>query len=150
MDTNETSHSLPPAEPDRSTIIRDALVLQGKLVIDGIRDALLIPISFIAALISILQPGDERGRLFYEVVNMGKRSERWINLFGAADRLRVDADATEAGSLDEYLAQVEDRIMSDYRDHEITRSAREAMDSLVERIEAARQKFRETRDQGRS
>ena len=143
METPDTTPPLPSAEPDRATILRDALVLQGKLVIDGIRDALLIPVSLVAAVISIFQSGDEKGRLFYDVVQLGRRSERWIDLFAAADRLHPPVPREEGTSLDEYLAQVESRIVQDYRGRALTRSAREAIDGLVERIEAARRRSRE-------
>lgn len=150
MEAPDTAPQLPPSEPDRDTIIRDALVLQGKLVIDGIRDALLIPVSLVAAVISIFQSGDEKGRLFYEVVQLGRRSERWINLFAAADRLDAPVTPPDGPSLDEYLAQVESRIVEDYRGRALTRSAREAIDGLVERIEAARRRSRDPGDDAQS
>lgn len=147
METQDTAPQLPPAELDSGTIIRDALVLQGKLVIDGIRDALLIPVSLVAAIISIFQSGNDKGRLFYDVVQLGRRSERWIDLFAAADRVHAPAPPPEGASLDEYLAQVESRIVQDYRGRELTRSAREALDGLVERIKAARRRTGEPGDQ---
>lgn len=150
METPDATPKLPPAEPDRGTIVRDAIILQGKLVIDGLRDALLIPVSLVAAIISIFQTGSERGRLFYEVVQLGRRSERWINLFAAADRLDAPVAPPGGPSLDEYLSQVESRIVEDYRGRALTRSAREAIDGLVERIEAARRRSREPGDDTQS
>ena len=71
-----------PARPAHWTLLRDIGVLQVKLVIDGFRDLLLVPASLIAGLISLVntqngKPGSE----FYELVSVGRQSERWINLF---------------------------------------------------------------------
>ena len=76
-----------PERPAHWTLLRDVGVLQVKLIIDGFRDLLLVPASLIAGLISLVntqngKPGSE----FYELVSVGRQSERWINLFGAADR----------------------------------------------------------------
>ena len=40
--------------PDRWTLLRDLFVLQFKLVVDGMRDFLLVPASLIAGIISLL------------------------------------------------------------------------------------------------
>ena len=44
--------------PDRWTLIRDVVVLQAKLVVDGFRDLLLVPASIIAALVSLVSSDD--------------------------------------------------------------------------------------------
>jgi hypothetical protein len=70
----------------RFGVFRDVVVFQLKLVVDGLRDLLLSPLSIGAALIDLLVPGDDGGRRFYSVVRFGRRTEQWINLFEAADR----------------------------------------------------------------
>ena len=73
-------------ELDRWTLIRDVAVLQVKLIVDGLRDFVLVPVSLVAGLISLFRAGDPAGNEFYRLLRIGRRSERWINLFGAADR----------------------------------------------------------------
>jgi len=73
--------------PDRWTLIRDIFVLQLKLVVDGLRDFILVPVSLIIGIASLLKGGDSPGSQFYELLRTGRRSERWINLFGAAERV---------------------------------------------------------------
>ncbi len=140
-----TSQQNPPAAAARvqtSTVLRDAVVLQGKLVIDGLRDALLIPVAFVAAIISLLAGGEEKGRLFYDVVRLGKRSERWINLFGAVENNAPEAAVPESAmSLDDYLAEVEGRLRAEYRDGGTGSQARQALGALVDSFHAAREKF---------
>lgn len=70
----------------RFGVFRDVVVFQVKLVVDGLRDVFLSPLSIGAALIDLLIPGDDGGKRFYSVVRFGRRTEQWINLFGAADR----------------------------------------------------------------
>lgn len=148
MTTEESKNSDAPAPlADTGTIVRDALVLQGKLIIDGLRDAMLIPISLIAAVIGLMQRGDERGKFFYEVVAMGRRSERWINLFGAADRIaRRDEAVDDIAGLDTYLVQVEERLTRDYQKGEMSRAGREVLAKLKDGVEIARQRFLDAND----
>lgn len=133
----------PTQVPQASTIMRDALVLQAKLVVDGMRDALLIPVSLVAAIISVFQPDQEKGKLFYEVVRAGRSSERWINLFGAADRIypHADDDPEEIAGLDELLAQVEGQLISQYRGDGAASAASHHVDSILRRIRATRDRF---------
>lgn len=96
-------------QEDRWQTFKDVLLFQGKLFVDGLRDVLLSPVSIIAALIDLAVPGNDRGRRFYAVVRFGRRTEGWINLFGAADRhdpdkemQGVDAIADELEALIRY------------------------------------------------
>ena len=72
----------PETRSPRAKLIREAAVLQIKLLADGFRDAVLIPVSLFAALIGLLRGGDEPDREYRRVIKLGRRSERWINLFG--------------------------------------------------------------------
>ena len=73
-----------PTGPRVWTLIRDIAVLQVKLVVDGLRDLILVPASLIAGIVSLSKTrGGEPGPEFYSLVSVGKQSERWINLFGA-------------------------------------------------------------------
>ncbi|MBW3567165.1 MAG: hypothetical protein KY410_04255 [Proteobacteria bacterium] len=91
---------------DRWQTLKDVLLFQGKLLIDGVRDLLLSPVSIAAALIDLIVPGDDKGRRFYSVVRFGRRTEEWINLFGAADRHDPDINAKGIDALVEELEAV--------------------------------------------
>jgi hypothetical protein len=108
----------------RATLARDAAVLQLKLLADGIRDALLIPVSLLAALIGLLRGGEDCSREYQRVVKLGRRSERWINLFGHQRPLSV---SHPAGSMDHILNQVESIVMDQYRKGGDATEAREAV-----------------------
>lgn len=135
--TTRTDDHTPAAkeEPDTQNIIRDALILQAKLVVDGLRDAILIPVSFFAALVSIVLPGKNRRLFFYEVVRAGRSSERWINLFAAADRVFPETGGQhDMAGLDELFDQVERQLRTQDRSDA-------GAESLLDRLRAARQRF---------
>lgn len=92
--------------PSKQQLIRDAIVFQVKLVIDGFRDLVLIPVSLIATLLSLVKSGDRAGSEFYDVVAFGKQTDEKINLFGAA---LDDGNAQDlpAGDVDQVIAEVE-------------------------------------------
>ena len=95
----------------RLGLLREAAVLQLKLLVDGLRDAILIPISLVAALIGLLRGGPDCDREFRRVLKLGRRSERWINLFG---HQRPLGRSGTAGSLDSILDQVENTVLGQY------------------------------------
>lgn len=111
----------------RFPVFRDVVVFQAKLLIDGLRDLFLSPISIMAALVDLLVPGDDGGKRFYGVVSFGRRTEKWINLFGAADRLGPE---TPTQGIDSLLEEVE-RLM---RDPERREEARDRVQSFVEQV----------------
>jgi hypothetical protein len=96
----------------RIELIRETAVLQLKLLVDGLRDAILIPVSLGAALIGLFRGGPDCSREFYRVLKMGRRSERWINLFGHHRPLRGDP---LTGSMDSILQQVEIVVKDQYQ-----------------------------------
>jgi len=99
-------------ESPRARLIRDAAVLQIKLLADGVRDAILIPLSLLAALIGLIEGGKDCDVKFRRVVKLGRRSERWINLFGDQPPLGA---SNPAGSMDSILSQVESIVLDHYR-----------------------------------
>jgi hypothetical protein len=96
----------------RFDLIHDTAVLQLKLVADGFRDAMLIPISIFAAFIGLLRGGQDCDREFRRVIELGRRSERWINLFGHQPPLGTEHPA---GSMDIILSQVEAIVLEQYK-----------------------------------
>lgn len=111
----------------RFPVFRDVIVFQGKLLVDGLRDLFLSPVSIVAALIDLLIPGDDGGKRFYGVVRFGRRTERWINLFGAADPRDPDKPPT---GVDVLLDELEGLM----RDPQRRDEARARAEALVQRM----------------
>lgn len=60
----------------------DVVVFQFKLVFDGIRDILLVPLSILSGILGLVAGGDEPDRYFKRVLRFGRKTEAWLNLFG--------------------------------------------------------------------
>ena len=136
MDENtgtETDHS------ERWMLIRDTAVLQVKLVVDGLRDFLLVPASLIAAIVSLSTAKDGRpGPQFYQLLAIGKQSERSINLFGAYDHAPDDIthhDPLGDMNIDELVGRVESFVVGEFKRGGMTANAKEQIDKALDAIQ---------------
>lgn len=121
----------------RWTLIRDIAVLQIKLVVDGLRDFILVPISLLAGIISLVKSDSSSGSEFYELLRAGKKSERWINLFGAADRMSTpenEHDRVPDEDIDSMVSRVESFIVDEYRKGGVTTQAKERLDKAIDSL----------------
>lgn len=117
-DTTDTAN-----QPDRRTVegswgvlLRDVLMFQFKLVVDGLKDLCLAQVALGAAVVDIVRRDGTPGHRFYGVVRLSDRFDRWIDLHEPLERVAVDAppDAPEA-----------------------TAPSRRSADDLIERMEAS-------------
>lgn len=76
----------------RWVILRDLLIFQIKLVLDGAKDIVLSPLSLAAAALDLFFPGSRPGHRFYAVMRMGEKYDRWLSLFAAADKANAFDD----------------------------------------------------------
>jgi len=123
--------------PDRWTLIRDILVLQLKLVVDGLRDFILVPISLVVGIVSLVKSGDAVGSEFYQLLRTGRRSERWINLFGAAERVYGPSGADDrfpTEDIDEMVSRVESFVVDEYSQGGVTRQAKNQLDRALDSL----------------
>ena len=119
----------------RSRFLRDAAVFHGKLMLDGVRDVVLFPVSIVAVAIDLLRPTEPQGRRFYDVLHFARETEKWINLFEAAER------APDIGQprlniagprLDEFIDDVEGKLRDGYESGELSAKAREAVEQMLD------------------
>lgn len=80
----------------RSVVLRDLLLFQMKLWLDGLKDVVLSPLSIVACILDVLFRRTDSSSLFYGVMRLGERFDLWLNLYGPAKR----ADASPDGLLD--------------------------------------------------
>ena len=126
---------LPPRNVDRWELLRDVTVFQGKLILDGLRDLLLSPISIAAALIGIFSGGDRPGRQFYDLLYLGKRSESFINLFAAASHVSLPSFDKEGGeSVDDLVDRLENVARQQYETGGLTQNAKDAVDRALDAV----------------
>ena len=118
-----------PRNP-REQLLRDAFILQLKLLADGFRDALLIPISLVAAVVGLVRGGADCDVEFRRVIELGRRSERWINLFGEQEPLTTESPV---GSIDRMLDQVETVVMEQRGKGKSAAEIRDAIRTALQR-----------------
>ena len=126
---------------DRMTLVRDVALLQVKLVVDGLRDFLLVPISLVAGMIGFIRFGENGGRDFYKLLRIGRRSERWINLFGAADRTpteETERDHFPDADIDAMVARVEAFVVDEEKRGAVSDQARERLRKVVDTLSQRR------------
>ena len=134
--------------PDRRTLVRDIAVLQVKLVVDGLRDFILVPISLVAGLLSLIRTGDRAGSAFYRLLRIGRRTDRWINLFGAADRAPGQSDDElpfPDEDIDTLVCRLEAFVVEEYRDGGVTQQARDRLGRAIESLSRLTSRRREQR-----
>ena len=122
---------------DRRTLVRDIAILQVKLVVDGLRDFILVPVSLVAGIMSLVKSGDEQATEFYDLLKMGRRSERWINLFGAAERVHGpanDDDQLLPEDIDALVSRVESFVVDEYQKGGVTKQAKDQVDKALNKL----------------
>ncbi len=77
----------PTIIPSRGELLRDVIIFQIKLIIDGFRDVIIFPISLGAGLIDFILGTQYFHGFFYRVLKAGRQTEEVINLFEKADRV---------------------------------------------------------------
>lgn len=132
----------------RWTFLRDAALFQGKLLIDGFRDVLLMPAAFFAAVIDVITRADPPGYRFYEVVHFGRQTEDWIGLFEAAERAPKSVQprrGIDLPSIDDFVVEVEQKIRAEHQKGDISASAKQAFDRVLEAARNAAARATESR-----
>ena len=130
------------ARPPLWTLIRDVAVLQVKLIVDGLRDLILVPASLIAGIVSIVRMNDGKpGHEFYTLVSVGKQSERWINLFGALRNAPPEVlEETHFGDadIDDIVSRVESFVVDEYRRGGVTAQAKDRIEKAMAAMQRRR------------
>ena len=84
---------MPPINtPDNRVLVRDFLIFQLKTWLDGFKDAVMIPLSIIALVLDLLSGGVRRGRIFYALLGVAERFDRWLNLYSVSQAAGQNRD----------------------------------------------------------
>lgn len=122
---------------DRWTLFRDVAVLQGKLVIENVKNLVLVPISIGAAAISLFNRDGDTGRQFYNVLHAARRMEDWLDKYGDADRIPAPpfAQGQEGESIDVLIDRVETLVKRQYERGGVTANAKDAIDRALDALQ---------------
>ena len=127
------------ASLDARTLVRDVAVFQFKLIVDGLRDLVLVPASLVAGLVSLVSSKDGvPGLQFYRLLGVGKQSEHWINLFGALRNAPPDMEQPQPfadSDMDDILGRIETFVVDEERRGGITAQARERLQKTLRSLQ---------------
>lgn len=92
-------------------LLRDLIIFQVKLLLDGLKDVVLSPLAIAAVLWDLVPSRNApRGRAFYQVLKVGERFDLWLNLYNPSSAERQDHEGLlEAGvhSADSLMGKLE-------------------------------------------
>ena len=111
--------------PSRLHLIWSVLIFQLKLLADGLRDVVLVPISLVAALVGLVAGGNEPARYFNRVLEFGRRTEFWINLFG---------HRRQHGTADELLEPIKERVFHEAETNPVLKKAGSSVNRSLDAI----------------
>jgi len=100
----------------RSEVIHDTVVLQLKLIVDGFRDLVLLPVCLGAGVWGLIRHQKNPGRYLYRVLSYGRLSEKWIGLFDEADKDIYEPLIHKDKKLNDILQKTQDVFESKYID----------------------------------
>lgn len=120
----------------RSMLLRRVIVFQLKLAADGLRDLVLLPVSMFAAIIGLLRGGDEPEKELNQVMDYGRQTEQWIDLF---DQHGSDEKSHSLSSIDSIFSSVEDALKQSYK---AAGTSEDAQSEIDDALNAAHEKAR--------
>lgn len=112
-------------------MLRESLLFQFKLIVDGFRDFLLVPVSVIATLVGLLRSGEDPELEFNRVLDLGRKSEQWINLFGQHAPI---AEAGDAGSIDRLVTRAEAVLRDEAARGDVSEQASKAIGRALDAL----------------
>ncbi len=118
--------------PNHWQLLRDMVVFQAKLAIDGLRDLVLLPISLVAGVAGLLFSPDNPGKYFQRLLEFGRKTDVWINLFGATEHYTGEM---KSPSSDAYVQKLEEMLINEYKRGGVVKNIKDQTDSLVKRIQ---------------
>jgi hypothetical protein len=127
-----------PAAPEdprggRWEFLRDVVIFQIKVGLEALRDLVLFPVSVLAAVGDLISGSLGPDNAFHRVLEVGRRSDRWLNLFGEHDRKDAD-EAADAQTIDAMLGEVERLLVDQYEQGGVTATAKSAIDRSLDAI----------------
>jgi hypothetical protein len=121
----------------RFELLRNTAIFQLKLMADGFRDLVLLPVSLFATLAGLIRGGPEPEREFNRVLDLGRQTEHWINLFGRYD----EADSSKAvASMDNLFSRVEETLKQQYKSEGTSERVQDQIAGVLEAVRNKAQK----------
>lgn len=120
------------------------MVFQAKLVVDGLKDLALGPISLGAMILGLLTRPHAPEGPFRTVLRAGARFDRFVDLFGERrpDQPELPPSAASpttpavprSAGLDQYVDRIEKVLIEQYRRGGLTAKAKDAIDDAIDAL----------------
>ena len=127
-----------PEKHSRSEVIYDMMVLQLKLIVDGLRDLMLMPLVLIASLAGLIMHKTSPGRYLYRLLSYGKASESWIGLFDEAEKDQMDPVDLNNSSFEDLIKKTqtafESKYINDEKKQKLVAKLNGALDELNSKV----------------
>lgn len=126
----------------RWSLLKDMLFFQFKLVLDAVRDLLLSPAAFFAAIIDIVKGNNQQSSYFYYLMSAGRKTDKWINLFGAGKDVSEQTDdtsGTHQEGVDQMLNKLELLLKEQHDKGGLTASAKTRIDNYLNKLQNNRE-----------
>lgn len=100
---------------ERNTTLRDFVIFQIKLALDGLKGIVILQVSVFAIVVDFMSGKGRKPRWFYSVMRMSERFDKWLDLYAAVERMDAGEDtdglfgASEAGA-DSLLGEIEQLV----------------------------------------
>jgi hypothetical protein len=134
---NDEVKRLPANSDDRWKFMRDVVVFQLKMLLDNIRDLVLMPVALVAALIDLILKGEREGTLFYKVLRWGWHSEKVIDVYSAIEDHAPDGfEIGKAYTVDGVIARLENVVAREVEKGGTAASIKSAMDRAIDQLHA--------------
>ena len=131
-----------PYPDGRWALLRDMGVLQVKLIVDGLRDLLLVPASLIAGIISLASTKEgQPGLQFYHLLAWGRESEKWINLFAAVKNAPQEISERQGfgnQDIDNLVGRLETLVVDDVNRGGLTSQAKSRIEKILNSLQRDR------------
>ena len=106
------------------------------------RELLLVPASLTAGLVSLFTSKNGRpAPYFYELLDLGKQTEHWINLFGALKNAPADVRQVEPfadADIDNLVGRLETFMVDEHKRGGLTAQAQERMGKVIRAMQRGR------------
>ena len=125
----------PANKEERWTFFRDVVVFQLKVLLDNVRDIVLMPVALGAAVIDLLYRGQREGALFYKVLRWGLHSEEVIDVYSAIEhhepgRFKV----SRAYTVDGVIERLENVVTREVEKGGTAATIKSAMDRAIDQL----------------
>jgi hypothetical protein len=122
---------------ERWTFMRDVVVFQLKMLLDNVRDLVLMPVALAAALSDLILRGDREGARFYRVLRWGWHSEKVIDVYSAIEAHPPDEfEISRNYTVDGVIARLENVVAREVEKGGTAASIKTAMDRAIDQLHA--------------